>query len=379
MKWHFGWLLILTFAPILGKGEEIVDSSGTVFVTEQTMNESFCEASQLMMEGQSYDELSPCIEYAPLTESICMPDACYGPKTHSWWLDVAFLYWKAFEGGLEFADSFVPLAGDLSNAKAKNVTFDFKPGVRIGVGYLNLACCWDASLYYTYYHTHGHCSASGLLFPSLNYFGSTAGGAAVNVTSAQADWHLNFQYVDLDFGRPIWFKNCFALHPHLGIRGAWIHHKGRVLYAGGPGITTGAFNIGLTSNFSGGGLEAGIGTRYLFTPCWVLFGELGSSLLCGNVNVKQVQNQAGVNQINLNDSFTRLAPSAQAVLGIGWQKQVCWCRCPLLFDLSAAFETQYWWGQNRIQRFTDSENPIHVESHEDLGLLGFTLKAGVFF
>lgn len=52
------------------------------------------------------------------SSSLISSDGClWGPECEqSWWGSVEFLYWKAFEGGFEYADSFNPLGGDLGSA-----------------------------------------------------------------------------------------------------------------------------------------------------------------------------------------------------------------------------------------------------------------------
>ena len=167
------------------------------------------------------------------------------------------------------------------------------------------------------------------------------------------------------------------MHPHLGIRGAWIDQKAKVTYQGG-GIVTGAYTVNLKNDFSGGGLKAGLDARYQIGPGGALFTDLNASLLYGNFNVKQIQNQAGVAQINLDEKFHRIAPSLQMILGVSWDWNCCW-PVPMLFALSAAAEGQYWWRQNQTSYFIDSEFPIHVKSGDDLGLFGFNLRADFFF
>src|ERR1700722_3471042 len=174
------------------------------------------------------------------TPMVAFEGDCFLPQPSClYWVSGDFLYWKAFQGGMEYADTFDPLSGGLGQSDAKELHFDFAPGFRVEGGFLTRT--WDMALNYTFFYTKAKKSSDGILFPSLNYFGSPDGGLSF-VTSAKADWHLRFQYVDVDFGRPIWFGCALALHPHVGIRGAWIDQKATVTYNGGS-IIAGSFII----------------------------------------------------------------------------------------------------------------------------------------
>lgn len=255
--------------------------------------------------------------------------------------------------------------------------FDFDAGFRVEAGYFCEANCWDIACNFTHYYTHPHDAVTGTLFPTLNYFGSAQGGGATNVAIAEAEWHLHFNYFDIDLGKPLLFGCRFALHPHLGVRAAWIDQNGEVTYRGGA-ITSGSFLIDLKNNFWGAGLKTGIHSRYLLNPCWSLVSDLSTSLLWGLFDIEQRQNQGGVVQINLQEDIKRLIPTLQLAIGFAWERELCWY-CPLRMVFSAMAEGQYWWRQNQIQRFVDSVFPIHIRNGEDLGLFGLTFKANVYF
>lgn len=365
------YLLLSCFYIWADEGEDLSEIPLPNCATEWTDAEAFVEDD--LECADTFNSLSGSLENIGEEEIVfVMPPS----RCATWWADVELLYWKAFLGdGLEYADTFNPLSGSLGNANAVNLNLKAQPGVRAKLGYVNHMCQWDTTLNYTYYHNHTQASKNGTLFPSLLFFGGPLAGITT-VTSAQADWHLNFQYVDLDFGRPIWWGCSFALHPHIGIRGAWIDQQGKVAYRGGQ-ILNGAFTIDLKNNFWGCGIKTGLDGNYQLSPCWSVFSDLSASLLWGHFNVKQIQVQAGVAQINLSEEFSQLIPTAQAALGIAWQRKISWW-CPLLV-LSAAVEGQYWWRQNHVERFTDSVFAIHTKKEQDLSLFGLTLKATVYF
>jgi hypothetical protein len=298
----------------------------------------------------------------------------------SWWLSAEFLYWKAFEGGTEYADKFKSLeasvASALAETRGKELNFDCAPGFRIEGGYLNQNCCWDVGLSYTYYYTRAKESTSGTLFPTYNYFGSVAGGDAAIVDNADAKWKVQFQYIDLDFGSAVWFGCSLALHPHLGLRGGWINQHARADYSG---IGIPSVDVSLKNDFWGVGLKGGVDARLHLIGSLSLFSNLAASVLYGHFDVRNRIVQDSVPQIDLHETLRRLSPTVQMAFGIAWERPLsCW-RYPMLCSLSAAAEAQYWWRQNQMQRFTSGTFPIHVNPEPDLGLFGLTLRGTLYF
>jgi hypothetical protein len=291
----------------------------------------------------------------------------------SMWISGELLYWRVFEAGLEYADSYDQAIGDLANADAHEIRFHYKPGFRVQAGYLDLLGL-DIGASYTYYKSKESDSVEGTLFAALNYFGSDAGGDALAVTSAEADWDIHFHNIDLDIGQVLCFS-CIKLHPHIGIRGACIDQRGNFAYDGGS-IVAGPYTISLKNDFWGVGIKGGFDSRFQLSECFSLFGGVASSLLYGHFKLEQIQNQAGVDQIDLTEHFHRLAPTLQANLGLSWDKR-SFCGCHI--NISIAAEWQYWWNQNQTERFTSGVFPIHVIPEKDLGLFGGTLRGTIYF
>ena len=108
----------------------------------------------------------------------------------------------------------------------KTLDFHFSPGFRVGVG-AGLECDWGSKLYYTRFYTETDDSVAGyvtpvflgnrmatLLVPSSNYFDS----GSIHTT-------IDYNVVDLDFGKTFRPVESLQLRPVLGLRGAWINQN----------------------------------------------------------------------------------------------------------------------------------------------------------
>jgi Legionella pneumophila major outer membrane protein precursor len=299
----------------------------------------------------------------------------YGPKEpYTCWVTGEFLYWKVFQGGMEYADSFNEAVGDLADARGHEIDFDYKPGFRVGVGLLT-PCCLDFNANYTRFYAKESESVTDTLFPTFNYFGSPQGLLIPSVASAAADWRLCFQTAELEMGRVFSPSCAFALHPHLGVQGAWIDQKAEINYVASDGSP---YNITFKNDFWGVGLKGGVDAGCQLRMGFSVFGDLALSLLYGHFDVHQVQLQIGVPQIDLSQTFWRIAPALQTSFGLAWEP-ICLCNCPFPFVVSAAVEWQYWWSQNQTQRFTSSSDAVHLIPEYDLGLFGLTVRGTLYF
>jgi hypothetical protein len=311
----------------------------------------------------------------PFTRLLADQGVFYAPQEpYSCWIFGELLYWKVFEGGMEYADSFDIDIGDLAHAHAHNIDFDYKPGYRVGAGLLT-PCCLDFNINYTFLSSSHRDSATGTLFPTFNYFGSAEGELADPSASAEANWHVRFQTAELEMGRLFSPLPAFELHPHIGVQGAWIDQKGGVNYTGGvPPINP--YTITFKNDFWGVGLKGGLDASLQMGGGFSVFSDLALSLLYGHFDIRQTQIQIGVPQIDLSQTFRRLSPALQAAVGLTWEP--CFRNYKIPFILSAAMEWQYWWDQNQTERFTSGTFPIHLVPEYDLGLFGLTLR-GTFY
>ena len=119
----------------------------------------------------------------------------------------------------------------------KTLDYDFATGFRVGVG---VEPDWGVKLYYTRFHTDTEDAAAGYLTP--NFLGSrltvptTQDPPFFQEGNIQAA--IDYNVLDLDFGKSFCLSASWQLRPVLGLRGAWINQafdsEFRGSWSGGP-------------------------------------------------------------------------------------------------------------------------------------------------
>jgi hypothetical protein len=103
----------------------------------------------------------------------------------------------------------------------RSLDFDFATGFRVGAG---LDREWGAKFYYTRYSTVGEDAVTGDVTP--NFLGSR-----LNMPTHYSPYYqsgsirgsIDYNVLDLDFGRSCSLSESWELRPVLGLRGAWIN------------------------------------------------------------------------------------------------------------------------------------------------------------
>jgi hypothetical protein len=142
----------------------------------------------------------------------------------------------------------------------KNVNYHFSPGFRVGVG-LGPECQWGPKLSYTRFYTNAEDTVAGDVTPvflgnrlslflmSPPYFDS---GAVQSV--------IDYNVLDLDFGKSFCPVEFLQVRPVLGLRGAWINQTFDAQFQGswlsGALLKTSSEHI--TNKFWGIGPKLGI-------------------------------------------------------------------------------------------------------------------------
>ncbi|MGE0670934.1 MAG: Lpg1974 family pore-forming outer membrane protein [Parachlamydiales bacterium] len=286
-----------------------------------------------------------------------------------------WLYWRTREGGLEYAverSSAAP--GVFTDAVPKKLSFDWQSGFRVGVGVHLPYDGWDLYVNYTDFRPEDSGHASGSVFPLLVYQGQLP---INDVTEAHGHWNIDFQTLDVEVGRRYYIGKSLILRPNIGIRGAWIDQHARFEYKGGEVPAGLEYTVHDKNDFKGAGLRAGINSNWYFGAGLSFNGDIFASLVAGHFDLSQDQKQRGIEVIDLDSDFNQLSPNIQMFLGLSWDRNFYHNRCH--FGLTLGFESQYWWRQNQMERFTDSSQPIYVRPDEDLSFYGINLRARIDF
>jgi hypothetical protein len=282
-----------------------------------------------------------------------------------------WLLWRTRQGGMEFAvqGASASPSTPFLHATPSKLNFDLHSGFRIGFGVHLPNDGWDIYVNLTDFHPQASKSiggTTGSIFPLLLYNSPSL------VASAHAEWHIDFKTLDIEIGRGYYIGKTLSLRPFIGMIGAWIDQDVRINYQGG-GIPVGQVDRIKTQNdFKAGGPRFGIGSNWYFGEGLSLFGNLAAALAVGHFDLKNEQEQGSLEPINLNSDLNLVSPVLQCIAGLSWDKNY---HCDQWhFGLSAGFETQYWWRQNQMERFTDSTTPIFVRADSDLAFYGLTIR-----
>ncbi|MES2345564.1 MAG: Lpg1974 family pore-forming outer membrane protein [Chlamydiota bacterium] len=282
-----------------------------------------------------------------------------------------WLFWQFYEGGTDYAVSFDGVSGSLTGARNKDVEFDWRSGFRVGLGYIFEREDWDLYAMYTQINGKGKKDTRGDIFPLLLY---QPGPSFMNqVDCAIARWKIEFKNADVDLGREFFISKRLSFHPAFGVKGAWIDQHVNVEYQRTVSSVEQEFSVHVKNDFSGVGPKLGIGTNWFLVSNVSIYGNIAGALLWGEFKLKQVQEQNEVDDIHLKSSLQKLVPTAQ--IRAGFLFDIFFNRKRNHFGINLGWEMQYWWCQNQMERFTDSNLPIYLRTSDDLSMQGLTLGA----
>jgi hypothetical protein len=322
---------------------------------------------------------------------------------------VDFLYWKADEDGLEYGTKMKanPIIGESSTTKTKllDLHFEWDPGFRLGVGYaFDHFDCWALNLNWTHIHNHAHGSSSAkgiesqvgnvdtIISPWVNLLFELRSGAS----KASAHWHVDYDTLDLDFGRSIFLSKRFVINPYFGLRAAWIdqHYKAKydsvfILAESAPPFKREVTFKG-KNDFSGFGLRGGTEFMCLLSKNWHIFSQIAGNILYGKfrVHMKNLHDQGlgegGIPPMPLNfkasEHLWRVRLSFEEAIGLGWD--TFFRRERYRLRIRAAYELTQWLSQNELFytfyfRGQDTISSVPIRSQGNLSFHG--IRAGLQF
>jgi hypothetical protein len=136
------------------------------------------------------------------------------------------LYWHA---SAETSSVWSNTAYEHTSFSANNVPFDWNAGFRAGFGHKFDDESWDVKLSWTYFRTsqNGEVSvgnaSNGAVVPE--FFSGLIGGTYDNFpifSQSAIDWKLNYNTIDLEFGRSVALGDSAWVRPAMGIKTAVI-------------------------------------------------------------------------------------------------------------------------------------------------------------
>ncbi len=300
-------------------------------------------------------------------------------------LNTEFLWWVAKEDTLYFAQSgysnqltsVVPPNGTIDfRGHLQRVTPDWSPGFRIGLGGNMEYDDWDIFLNWTWFKSHGRHSAHAkhdrvlLVLWGHPDVDSPPDNSATGALSARGVWNMHLNILDLELARSFWVGKRFSLRPFFGARAAWIDQSFKIRY----NLTTTPITrarLKAESDFEGGGIRAGLDSRYALLGGWSFYGLASASMLYGHFNCDFRERWVSERIAETRDGFHQAASSAQLELGVRWDTYVHHNRYH--FGLYAGWEQNIWFGLNKMNRYFGELHDGNLEQlNGDLTLQGGT-------
>lgn len=265
------------------------------------------------------------------------------------------LYWQATE-----ADDWAYLNNNNSTTQLityKTVSFNYKPGIRLGFGYEG---AWDTNFYYTNYYTNFKDSVTGNVVSS--YIGATeakpSGGYFYN--SGQVNFSIHYNIVDWDFGKAFEVTNWLGLHPLIGLEGGCINQSINSAFQGSVSTSE-----DITNKFTGVGPKLGLATKLTFfrrEPYQLsLLAIFATSYLMGHWTIKD-------NVVTTNPTARVVNVPSRNMGALSFQSKVGANLDYKKLSLSLAYEMTDWLNQLQIY---DDNTGTHTN---DLTLQGLSLR-----
>jgi|GEM_PF-3108961 len=378
-------------------------------------------ALQASSDDSNYPKVEPCYGFA-YNPGVFSTD-CSG-----WYVDAAVICWKSNQEGIS-AGTLNTLAqgtngansiasGDLDfigTTESQQVypRFEWDAGFKLGIGYQLPCDSWSVGLEYTYYQTNTHNSYAsdfvadftdsanapgiqGTLFsPAYSAFfdSTTVFDDAQNFV--KLDWKVQFNQLDLDFGREFYVGRTMALRPHVGLRSLFIDQNYNIATsASGFDVLREAFSqtresIKMSNDFQGIGIQGGLGLSFEIGWSLGVYGEIGGGATFGRARVTQrvnATNQYGVtaldvNQINytVKDHYDTLLCNADFALGLQWREKI---NCDEnLLTLKLGYEEHIFFGYNRFRNLLGPglQDVITNSPTGNLSFYGIVFAAAIDF
>lgn len=268
-------------------------------------------------------------------------------SVRSYSVSADYLFWQAQGDQLQYALTVPGGVPDEGLAFADTIIVEnqnFKPasGLRIKAG-CSLCHDWNFFINWTHLNKSSCIRATeknqGIITTQL--FGLLDAGG-LTATEAQSSWGFDFNTIDLEIARDWNPIEELAIKYHLGLKWAKIDQLQNIAYHGMNDNTTALLQKG--NDFSAVGPRIGIDAKYYLWRGIHLIGNASGSLLYGAF--KTQENYVLSNTIitlapKIVECKKRLRPMVQLLVGLDWEKEYC----AMLFEIGAAYEAQYWWGQ----------------------------------
>jgi len=324
----------------------------------------------------------PAVIFTAFLTSGFSQEACCKNDTRNVYVFGSLVYLKSTMEELDFAMkrfnevTIAPLNLN-SVGNTVDLNYNWKPGVRAGIGYHSDCTGWKAELTGMHYNYNAGNNVavssidvsveqlSPLWFPGLMGF---------TCQDASAYWQLDFNTVDLDFGKTFYSGRCFSWTPFAGLRFAHINQRYTaeynncvylVLDGGGTVFFTKDNDTVLNSDFDALGFKAGSDFLYQARPNLAFKGSVTGSFVYGKQKNKIYVNGGfpstftgalaltPINFTTRNNPY-KIIYSVESEFGAKWT--VCKFRNSA-FSIAANYLYAVWFNMNPFTNYFFSTDP----------------------
>ena len=294
-----------------------------------------------------------------------------------------FLLWTNTEDNLGWIVN-CPAGGNAiaNGCNTINLSPGWKGGFRIFGGYTWSPDMWDIKGRWTWFlNKEFDSQTSGTLFPLWTH--PDQDGTAISGT---AFWQLQFNSIDVEFGKTFKPGQFFTLRPFTGVKGAIVDQNMNANYVG-TGVTDSPLGRGITmsNDFGGIGLRSGFDSAWDLGSGFSIIGKASGSILWGRFKVHYLSlgadpSPATTTIANVRDQFNSTKAVLEAALGLNYHTaELLGDDYPL--DFYVMYEDQEWFGQNQIMRFfgRSPDDGMFIHEKGDLAFHGVTFGAAISF
>ncbi len=272
-------------------------------------------------------------------------------KTYDIFVDGSALLWQPKEQGMDIA--LFDTTNKVNPSKILNTHFEYSPGFRITLG-SNFLDAWDAWIDYTQLKTENGMSKRSDLSSSsiINYWSFNN----FQLNEIKSKWGLSLKIFDLSFGRSYFVGKKLIFNPFFGLKFGKINQKIKV---SSTSLTNSfLFKNSYTSNLIGPRL--GIKTRWLLGSGFSFLCDCSASLFAQHFNLKLVERDSNAFLYMAKTREKSVNTNVDILTSFDWSHN--WRNKWSLY-LSAGYEMQLFWDQNRMRSFVEElKNTTNLES-----------------
>ncbi len=285
--------------------------------------------------------------------------------SHSWdiYLQGSFIYWQARERGLRYARTLNINANVQS--KLHNVSFEFDPGFKVGLGLNFEHDDWFTVAEYARIHGTTRHSISTNETTAVSRLLNAWRTDSPNASKIAIEWDLDLDLIDWKLGRPFYEGTNLIFNPFVGLRGGWIDQK----------ITTNTTLINTTTIVTDKakqdtwlvGPRAGVDSYWLMPMGFSFFGNIASAFCYQYFNTQYLEAtyaNPSVTQTNTNNKKGYITPNLDISVGFRWGSYFhndSWH-----FRIVFGYSLQAFWNQNEMRRLKDRTEAVRNAPAGDL-------------